>query len=271
MSIHVVFRHRLRSICLVALLASLAGGTVRAADEDTGTPETGGMTTGQPPRRADFLFGRPRAFVGLSVGRLAASQAGGIFDFTRELLTVNDGAFDTAAVRFGVGLAISPRLDILTEIGFSRASVVSEYRDFVDFDDLPIIQTTELAQTSVGGSLRFWLIPRGREVSRLAWVPNRIAPYVGAGGGSLRYRFTQFGDFVDFVDLEIFTDRLQSSGWTASGHVFAGISVSLTRRLFLGVEARYVWANTPLSGDFAGFDNIDLNGVQATGGIEFVF
>ena len=180
----------------------------------------------------DFLFGRPRTVVGVSGGWLAASQAGGIFDFTREVLTVNEGDFDTAALRFDAGRAVSPRLDVVAEVGFSRASVASEYRDFVDLDDLPIVQTTELTQVPVGGSLRFWLTPRGREVGRLAWVPNRIAPYVGAGGGARWYRFTQFGDFVDSVDLSIFTDRLESSGWTASGHVFAGASFSLTRHLF---------------------------------------
>ena len=269
-----VFQHPMGAACLVAVLASLAtGGTARAAEDDTGAPEITGAIAAQPPRQSDpdFLFGRPRTVVGVSGGWLAASQAGGIFDFTRELLTVNEGAFDTAALRFDVGRAVSPRLDVVAEVGFSRASVASEYRDFVDLDDLPIVQTTELTQAPVAGSLRFWLRPRGREVGRLAWVPNRIAPYVGAGGGTRWYRFTQFGDFVDFVDLSIFTDRLESSGWTASGHVFAGASVSLTRQLFLGVEARYVWADTPLSGHFVGFDNIDLNGFQATGGIEFVF
>ena len=269
-----VFQHPMAAACLVAVLASLAtGGTERAAEDDTGAPEISGVIAAQPPRQSDpdFLFGRPRTVVGVSGGWLAASQAGGIFDFTRELLTVNEGDFDTAALRLDVGRAVSPRLDVVAEVGFSRASVASEYRDFVDLDNLPIVQTTELTQAPVGGSLRFWLTPRGREVGRLAWVPNRIAPYVGAGGGARWYRFTQFGDFVDFVDLSIFTDRLESSGWTASGHVFAGASFSLTRHLFLDGEARYVWADTPLSGDFVGFDNIDLNGFRATGGIEFVF
>ncbi len=263
----------MRAACLVAVVVSLATGTARAADDDPGAPETTGVTAGQPPRQSDpdFLFGRPRTVVGVFGGWLAASQAGGIFDFTRELLTVDERAFDTGALRFVAGRSIGPRLDVQAEVGFSRATVTSEYRDFIDTDDLPIVQTTKLTQAPVGGSLRFWLTSRGREVGRLAWIPNRIAPYVGAGGGAQWYRFTQFGDFVDFVDLSIFTDRLESSGWTASGHVFAGTSVSLTRQLFFGVEARYVWAGTPLSADFVGFDNIDLNGFQATAGIEVVF
>ena len=53
--------------------------------------------------------------------------------------------------------------------------------------------------------------------------------------------------------------------------MLAGASISVTRRLFLSLETRYAWANSPLSGDFVGFDNIDLNGLQSTVGIEVVF
>ena len=274
MSTQRVSRPRRHGICVITLLMTLAaGGTARAADGDTGVPEAGVVTTGQPPRRGDpdFLFGRPRAFLGVSGGWLIAPQSGGIFDFTRDLLTVEEGDFDTAVFRFEAGWSIGPRIDLVTEVGFSRATIPSEYRDFVDNDDLPIVQTTQLTQAPVGGGLRFWLAPRGREVGRFAWVPSRVSVYAGAGGGALWYEFTQFGDFVDFVDLSIFTGELQSRGWTASGHVLAGATVSLTRQLFLSVEARYRWAATPLSGDFVDFDNISLSGVQPTVGIEFVF
>ena len=268
-----VFLRPMRAACLLAVLASLAGGTARAADDGAGPPETTRVRAGQPPRRSapDFLFGRPRTVIGVSGGWLVASESGGIFDFTRTFLTVNDGDFDTGMFRFTFGRSVSPRLDLMVEGGFSRATITSAYRDFVDSDGLEIVQTTELTQGPLGGSVRFWLIPRGREVGRFAWVPNRIAPYVGVGGGTYRYHFTQSGDFVDFVDLSIFTDRLESSGWTPSGHVFGGASVNLMPQLFANVEGRYVWANTPLSRDFVGFDNIDLNGLRMTVGIEYLF
>ena len=261
-----------RAACLVAVLASLtAGGTARAADDGTGAPDT--VPAGQRPRQSapDFLFGRPRFVVGASAGWLVASASGGIFDFTRDLLTINDGDFDTGTFRFTFGRSVSPRLDLMLEAGFSRATITSKYRDFVDSDGLEIVQTTELTQGPLAGGLRFWLRPRGREVGRFAWVPSRLAPYVGAGGGVYRYHFTQSGDFVDFVDLSIFTAGLDSSGWTPSGHVFGGASVNLTPHLFANIEARYTWANTPLSRDFVGFDNIDLNGLRITAGIEYLF
>ena len=274
MSVPRVARHRRHGICVILLLSTVAtSGAAHAADGDTAAPETRVVTAGQPPRRGDpdFLFGRPRAFVGVAGGWLLASQSGDIFDLTRNLLTVEEGNFDTAVFRFETGWSLGPRLDVVAQVGFSRATIPSEYRDFVDDRDLPIVQTTQLTQVPVGGSARLWLTPRGREVGRFAWVPSRVSVYTGVGGGALWYEFAQFGDFVDFVDFSIFTDELHSSAWTASGHVLAGASISLTRQLFLGVEARYRWAATPLSGDFVGFDNISLSGVQPTVGIEFVF
>ena len=264
----------MRAACLVVVLATLIGGGMAHADDETShTPETSGVTAGQPPRPSapDFLYGRPRTVVGVSGGWLVASESGGIFDFMRNLLTINDGDFNTGALGIHFGRSLSPRLDMMVEVGFSRATITSEYRDFVGFDGLEIAQATELMQAPVGGSLRFWLIGRGREVGRFAWVPNRIAPYLGAGGGTQWYRFMQTGDFVDIVDLSIFTARLDSSGWAPSGHAFGGASVKLTPQLFANVEARYVWSNTPLSGNFVGFDNIDLNGLRITVGIEYLF
>lgn len=264
-------RHVIKVIALLAMLVT--NGTARAAGDDNSAVNRSTSASRQvrPPSDPDFLFGRPRSMVGVAGGWLFASQAGNVFDFTYDQLTVNKSDFDTSTIRFDVGRSLSPRLDVVVELGFSRASVASEYRDFVEFDGLPITQTTMLSQLPIGGSLRFWLTPRGREVGRLTWIPNRIAPYIGTGGGWRWYRFTQFGDFVDFVDSSIFSAELESGGWTLNGHIFAGASISLTRQLFLGVEVRYARAGTRLSRDFVGFDNITLGGFQTTGGIEFVF
>jgi hypothetical protein len=251
-------------LTLVALVAPAAAA-----------PGPGKKEAAQPPRaqdfrEPDFLFSWPRTYVGVAGGWLATAQRGGIFDLTRELLTVEDGDFDSGVARFTVGRALSRRLDLSAEVGFSRATVASEYRDFLE-GDLPITQTTEFSQAPVSANLRVWLVPRGRTVGRFAWVPAKVAPYVSGGVGAHWYRFTQFGDFVDIVDLSIFTDALVSSGWAAGAHVAGGFSAHMVKQLFLTVEARYRWAATPLSDDFVGFDDIDLDGFQVTGGIEFAF
>ena len=270
-----------QSACVVAIIATLAtGDPVIASDPNDPSGTVPAAAIQPPPQQTepDFLFGHPRGFYGISGGWIQASQRGSIFDFVREQFTVDEGAFDSAMIRFAFGLALSPRTDLLFETGVNQATVPSENRKFLNdnntddtSDDYPITQTTQLKQVPLGVSVRYWLRPRGREVGRYAWVPHRVAPYVGIGGGTQRYRFTQEGNFVDYRDFVIFPGELHSQGWAASGHVFGGTSIKLTRRVFAGVEARYVWADTPLSNDFSFSDSIDLSGLRITGGIEFVF
>ena len=108
------------------------------------------------------------------------------------------------------------RLDIVGGVDVSHASTKSEYRNFVDNNRLPIEQKTELGGTTITGSVKYALVPRGREVGSVAWVPTTIVPYVGAGGGAHWYKLTQQGDFVDALDLSVFTDFFESSGWKPS-------------------------------------------------------
>ena len=257
--------------CLVLLAAAGQPSVAHASGADP--DKLAGTRVERPSqdREADFLFRPPGETIGLRVSRLFARADSEIFDFTREQLTIGKSDFDGPAFRVDFGAAVNPRLDVLMEIGVSRATVGSEFRDFVDELDLPIVQQTKLTQVPVSGSLRFWLIPRGREVGQYAWVANTFSPYVGAGAGALWYRFEQEGEFVDFVDLTIFPDQFRSASWTLSTHVFGGASVKLTRSLFLALEARYLWADTGLGLDFVGFDNIDLRGLQITTGLDFVF
>ena len=93
-------------------------------------------------------------------------------------------------------------------------------------------------------------------------MPNTVVPYVGAGGGAHWYRLRQQGDFVDYVDLSVFTDVFESSGWTPSAHVFGGADIKVHRRLYVTVEARYQWAAGDLGPDWIDFDPIDLSGLR---------
>jgi len=253
----------------VAITVGVLVSPVSAASGQ-GEQQTTQPTDAQEFREPDFLFSWPRTYVGVAGGWLATSQSGGIFDLTRELLTVEDGDFNSGVARFVVGRALNRRFDLAAEVGFSRATVPSEYREFLE-GDLPITQTTEFSQAPVSATLRMWLVPRGRTVGRFAWVPTAVAPYISGGVGAHWYRFTQFGDFVDVVDLSIFSDTFESSGWAAGAHVGGGISAHLVKQLFVTVEARYGWVATPLSNDFVGFEDIDLDGLQVTGGVEFAF
>ena len=236
--------------------------------------ETAGAATAQPSGREqtpDFLFGRPSRSIEVHSEWFLARADSEIFDFTSNLLTVEKRDFNAPGIGVDLGFTVGSRLDALFGIDFTRAFASSEYRDYTDLNDLPIGQETSLAQANLTGSLDLALTPRGREVGQLAWIPAAVTPYVGAGGGLLWYRFEQRGDFVDFLDFSIFTNRFESSGWTPSAHVFSGADVKLTRQLFLETEARYIWAGAALKRDFVNFDRIDLTGFRITAGVQLVF
>ena len=229
----------------------------------------GGTAAAQTP---DFLFGRPSGSIGVR-GQwvLARADSSDIYDFTTELLTIEKSDFNAPGLGIDLGFGLNSRVDALAGFEFSRAAVFSEYRDFVDLNDLPIEQTTALSQVNLTGSLKLAVTPRGRQIGQFAWVPAAVVPYVGGGGGFVWYRFEQEGDFVDFLDNSIFTDRFESSGWSTSAHAFGGAEISLTNRLALTTEARYVWADAELTRDFTDFDPIDLSGLRITVGVQFSY
>jgi hypothetical protein len=230
--------------------------------------------SGSPPQpigTRDFLFGYPRGWVAVRGSWLMPQTGGDLFTFVRDQLTVEKRDFDAPAFISEVGFVLTSRLDSLAGIEFSRGSAASEYRRFVDNLGAPISQFSELMQTNIAGGVKFALLDRGRAISRYAFVPRTVSPYVGAGGGALYYRFEQTGDFVDFVTLRVFADRFRSAGWTPSAHVFGGAEIRVWRSLFVDVEGRYVWAHGELDPDFVGFDGIDLDGFRLSSGINVVF
>ena len=230
----------------------------------------------RPPRphpgsTPDFLFGAPRGSASARGSWIFARAGSDLFDFVTNQLTLESSDFNAPAIGGEIGVFISPRLEVLGGIEWSRSKTPSEYRQFVDNNNLPITQETRLENLHLNGSVRFALRPRGQALSRLAWVPRGVTPYVGAGAGAVRYEFTQRGDFVDFVDLSVFSDFFESKGWAPSAHVFGGADLQIFRLLFLQVEARYLWSSGELGPDFIDFDPIDLAGFRTTAGINVVF
>lgn len=221
----------------------------------------------------DFLFGEPRGSVGIRGSWVFARAESEIFDFVRTHLTLDEGAFDAPGVAADVAFAVTPRIDAVAGFEFSQTTTPSEYRAFVDNDRQPIEQTTRLRTANLTSSIRVALVPRGAAVSRLAWIPRRVSPYVGAGGGMVWYEFTQAGDFIDVRSrsLAVFSDLITSRGWTPSAHAMGGVDVRVHRRTFVTVEGRYLWAAAALQRPFEGFDPIDLAGLRVSAGITVLF
>jgi opacity protein-like surface antigen len=214
-----------------------------------------------------YMFGMPRATLTLRVGAARPAADSEVFRFFTDQLTLNRNDFTSATVGADLGVRVHPQIDVMLSVGIAHSTNDSEFRDFVEDNDQPIRQTTELTRTPVTAGVKLHLLPRGRSLGRLAFVPNRVSPYVGGGAGVLWYQLEQFGDFVDFETLDIFTDHFDSEGATFTANAFAGGDLWVMSRLALNVEGRYTWAKANLHDAFADFEKIDLRGWQLTAGI----
>lgn len=265
----VSLRGRLARTSWILALAVLIGCSAQPAFAQATPPPTTSISQDLPT--ADFMFGRPRATVGVRGAWAMPTGGSDLFDFIQDQLTIDSGDFNGPAFAFDVGVPVGSRMDVVVGYEFARGTVNSEYRDLVDNNELPIQQESSLRQNSLTGSVRFLLVPRGRSVGKFAWVPSRLTPYAGAGGGLLWWKFQQRGDFVDFQDMGVFTDVFTSNGTTPSGHVFGGMDIQAYKRLLISFEGRYIWASDALGPDFIDFEPIDLSGFRFSTGINILF
>ena len=258
-----------------ALVLTLGVASIAAASSGDQDPATGPVpSSNQPGGTPDFLFGRPRGSVGLRGSWVFARAGSDVFDFVERNLTVDRKDFNVPAFAMDVGIRLTPRFDAVVGVDVSQASIASEYRHLVDNNRQPITQDTRLREVNLAGGIRVAVTPRGRDISRFAWIPSRVVPYVGAGGGAFWYQFTQSGDFVDALappPQPVFSDVFDSKGWTPSAHAFGGVDIKLSRIWFMTVEGRYLWAAAKLGRDFQGFDPIDLAGFRVSAGVNVLF
>ena len=228
----------------------------------------GGATSSFAQSSGDgYLFHRPDVTLSVRGGYSRADARSDVFDEVTSNLTLDRGDFSGLSVGGDLAVPIASRVDLVLAGGYSRSSHKSEFRDFVDNNDLPIEQTTTFERIPITANLRINLSEPGRSIGSLAWIPNRVVPYVGAGVGAMRYRFRQQGDFVDFNTNGVFNSTVESSGWAFVGQAMAGVDYNFTSKLGLSLDARYLHANGEPGAAFKGYDRIDLSGLTATVGL----
>ena len=213
-----------------------------------------------------FLFRAPRGELSLRGGFDRAGAGSDIFAFSVKELTLSRRDFSSRTFATDVDYVLTPRLNARFSFAVSQSNTPSSFRDFVDNNRQEIQQTTLFTRVPLTASIKAYLANPGRPVGHFAWIPSRYAPYVGAGGGAMWYRFRQEGDFIDFATSKVFTDQFLSRGWTPTAQAFAGTDVSLNPRFGMTAEGRYQWARSRLSTDFSQFQPIDLSGFSVTAG-----
>lgn len=238
----------------VALAAFLAPAAARAQGSGDG-----------------FLFRKPVGALVLRGGLAAATASGDLFSFLTDQFTLNKGDFRAPSFGGDLLMNIAPRVDLDFGVSYSGSRNQSEFRHYVDLNNLPIQQTTSLTRVPLSAGARFYLASPGRSIGKFAWIPTKVVPYVGAGGGMMWYRLRQSGDFIDFQTTDVFPDAFESSGWTPTAHAMAGVDYAVSPRLALTGEARYTWAKGQLGSDFTGFDGINLSDMGITLGLNVRF
>lgn len=233
---------------------------------------TSALDAQRPPRPPDggpgFLFRSPTVSLGVRGGFNLRFANSGIYHFGMDSLTLTRSDFNAFSVAGDLGIRVAGPLDLVFSGGYTTTSAPSEYRNWVDQDNQPITQRTTLSTVPLTVAARWNLASRGRAIGRFVWIPTRLTPYVGAGGGMIRYSFTQSGSFVDIADLSIFNSQFTSNGWTPMALVMAGADYSLGKRLLVNTDVRYLWANAKMRGSYADYtDGIDLSGVQFSMGL----
>jgi opacity protein-like surface antigen len=230
-----------------------------------------------------FSFHSPRIFFGGHAGMNFPQAKGAIFNTAIRDLTLEKSDFHAPVYGGDFGVYIGSHFAVVGSFDYSRVSARSEYRHFVEDNGNSIFQTTRFSQWSVLGTFRYYPIKTGETVGNFSWIPTRILPYVGAGLGLAHYDFTQEGDFVNFANYDINTDKLFTSNPALMTHVSAGMDFALTRRIIVNVEGRYSWAKGDISvglngirpdyyfGSSAYAPQVDLNAFRVVGGVYFRF
>ncbi|MGE0360194.1 MAG: hypothetical protein AB7H93_18350 [Vicinamibacterales bacterium] len=257
---------RLRRVAL--LIASLLWLPAPGLAQDHTQQSTTPPPIGYP---SEFLLGRPKGLLAVRGGWLFANTGSDLYDFVSNQLTVDKKSFNASSLAGDFGISFGSRFDVIATLEQANSTTASEYRDFVDTGGVPITQTTRREEWVISGTLRMALLPRGRRISRFAWVPRAFTPYVGAGAGAVKYTFQQYGSFVDFRTLRVFNDDFGANGWAPTVHALGGADLRVWRRIYLTSEARYTWSSATLGQDFVDFEPLALGGLRLSGGLQVVF
>jgi len=216
-----------------------------------------------------FLFRAPGGTWTFRGGVARPMANSDVFSLVTDQLTIDRSDFSSPTFGTSLGIRLSGRNELMFDVSYAGMKHSSEFRDWVDQNDQPIEQTTSLRRIPITVGLRHYLTAPGRAIGQFAWIPARRSLYIGAGAGTMEYKYHQVGDFVDFATLNVFHDEFVSQGWTAVAHAAAGLDLAMGSFTMVNIEARYMWATAPMGADFKDFDHMDLSGLSVTGGLTF--
>ncbi len=156
---------------------------------------------------------------------------------------------------------VGPFVEVGAGAAVYRRTVPTVYRDFVASNGTEIEQSLRLR--TIPTSLTLRVVPTGQS--------SPVQPYIGAGVAIINWRYSEFGDFVDFgsTALVVRPGTFVATGTEVGPVVLGGVRL-VSDAFSLGGEVRYQKADAELDSRFAG-PRLDLGGwtYQATFGLRF--
>jgi opacity protein-like surface antigen len=274
-----------RRLPIVGVVAAVAALGIPHAVEARQGPANGPPSAPvvDPVQRADlsadFNLGRPTVTLTLRGGGFAPRAQGQFFDFAFDNFTLERRDLRGLAFGADVGVWVGNHLEVMASLDMAGVTRRTEDRDYVEptpQGDLPILQSTRLRYgPAVTAGVRVFPLGRGERVSQFIWIPDRVSPFLSAGLGGTGWKVEQEGDFVDDTSEEepfIFTDRFGSDGISFTSFVGGGLEMTLTPRVALILDTRYVFGEGWMDRDFGDFvQPLDLSGLRLTAGLSFRF
>jgi opacity protein-like surface antigen len=161
-------------------------------------------------------------------------------------------------------LGLGDFVEVGVGVGYYASEVDSVYTDFTEADGTEIEQSTKVRIIPVPVTVR--VFPIGRTTP--------VQPYVGGGVNFYSWRYSEFGEFINFADplLPVFRDNFVDDGSAVGGTIVAGVRAPVSDRIFVGGELRWQQGSADLDPDlnFAG-DRLDLGGFSYMGGVHVRF
>jgi hypothetical protein len=198
-----------------------------------------------------------RVSVSARIGELRPAGHSQLFDLLDAALTPGANALRPRLAGGALHVAVTSRLGIVLGADAGERTVASTSR----------VQATGAASDArQQTTLTLRALPyAGAEWQALRW--RGAAVTLGAGGGVASYALQQQGDFVDAQRRVGFQNAFRSEGCGAFGYGSAGVLVPLRRWVALQGDVRRQVGSAPMSGDFAGFDRLDVGGTTWSAGL----
>jgi hypothetical protein len=174
----------------------------------------------------------------------------GVFLSTfNQLRGIDVGKFNHVTVGGEWLFPLAPIVEGSLGIGFYQRAVPTLYTDLVNTNGTDIEQTLKLRIIPFTATVR--LLPLGHD--------KPVQPYIGAGVGVYRWRYSETGQFVDLQN-NVFTGNFVGSGAATGPTILGGVRVPIGS-VGVGFEIRHQSAEGKLPTDqgFAG-TKIDLGG-----------